>query len=1017
MKTLRRTLLFTLLTVLFLTILPSSSANASGGTVDDFVTRLYTLCLNREPDARGLAEWSNWLADGTFTGTEVAHGFVFSNEFVTAGHSNEEYVKLLYRIFLGREYDQNGLEIWVDLMRNEGYGREAIFNGFSQSIEFGSICAEYGITQGGAVGKVADDISSFVIRFYQIFLGRGADPDGLAIWKEKLTTKELSAAEVARGFVFSEEFLSQNLDDATFIEYMYKAFLDRSADEAGLTAWIKGLQEDGWTREYVFRGFVGSNEFSAICETYGIERGSMEPPGDTPDDSMPEAITIFPEGTQNILLANGTTATLTFDETGTLVKQTYFDAENDSEITCLYQTSNAGGLTSITLYTDIYELIVQECFYSNGMPYSREFNGTLGILGYIDILSENADGTITVCYVPLAEDTLINESYYENGVLQNVSTDVHDKNGNSLRLESFSYNESGIIQSYFLAEYGNAVKNAFYYEDGTIASWSFCEYDENHILQKEYHYTGEGTERPTGIYEYDATGARIRSEEWHRDYMGNAYFYELAEYGKKIKRIDYNTDGSVESWNAYEYYNNGVLKKDTQYHRESTTLPESICEYDETGTEIRYEYWRWVDEAVIWYEIHENGKKTKHITYDDEGNIGTWYTYEYYSNGNTKKVIGYAGEGTDTLYQVNDYYESGKQKSYTYYVNGVVAGIIEYEESGITSATLEYNEKGLVVSWTSYEYYDNGQIKTAVRYYGRGTSTPLHINQYAEDGTPLQTTGQHVCSIDAEQIYAIRTGDTSTLTERELAAHNKLLAINAELGLDDMKDPMLLARAVHDYLIANVTYDQEHFANEIQGLPNPDEEPHYIESTLLDGMAVCSGYASSFRAFMELHGIHTEYVYNLDHGWNIVEIDGKWYHVDVTWDDTDVDDWYSDQYLMVDESVVAMAGGHNKWVCECGAHSCTKTKYEQEGIDFCFSAEEIKTSVQEQLEKDTITVIWYLDFSDDGIYTNDVCSLVYDILGEHFYYTTKILDTFWFSMTVTKEPTDITPEWSIYPEE
>ena len=109
---------------------------------------------------------------------------------------------------------------------------------------------------------------------------------------------------------------------------------------------------------------------------------------------------------------------------------------------------------------------------------------------------------------------------------------------------------------------------------------------------------------------------------------------------------------------------------------------------------------------------------------------------------------------------------------------------------------------------------------------------------------------QSLYEIDAEHIYAIRTNDTSILNEKELKAYEELLRINEELGLNDMETDIEKIIAVHDYLLLNVAYDEKHLENEEAGITNESEDCHYVEGTLLNGLAVCSGYASTFRLFM-----------------------------------------------------------------------------------------------------------------------------------------------------------------------
>ena len=58
--------------------------------------------------------------------------------------SDQEFVKVLYRVFMDREADADGLNAWIRVLES-GQGREHVFNGFADSLEFQEICREYGI--------------------------------------------------------------------------------------------------------------------------------------------------------------------------------------------------------------------------------------------------------------------------------------------------------------------------------------------------------------------------------------------------------------------------------------------------------------------------------------------------------------------------------------------------------------------------------------------------------------------------------------------------------------------------------------------------------------------------------------------------------------------------------------------------------------------------------------------------------------------------------------------------------
>lgn len=83
---------------------------------------------------------------------------------------------------------------------------------------------------------------------------------------------------------------------------------------------------------------------------------------------------------------------------------------------------------------------------------------------------------------------------------------------------------------------------------------------------------------------------------------------------------------------------------------------------------------------------------------------------------------------------------------------------------------------------------------------------------------------------------------------------------------------------IHDYIVAHYAYDTRLYDN--LGLENHDS--YYF---LFEGVGVCQSYAVTFRYFMEKLGIESRMAVSHDHAWNIVELDGEFYHIDCTWDD------------------------------------------------------------------------------------------------------------------------------------
>ncbi|MCL4385105.1 MAG: DUF4214 domain-containing protein [Cyanobacteria bacterium] len=121
-------------------------------------------------------------------------------------------------------------------------------------------------------------VNDFVTRFYKICLDRMPDPEGLQSWTNGLITGSITGADVANGFIFSNELMSKNLSDEDFLTILYRAFFNRQPDAAGYNSWLN-LLRNGASRHYVLAGFINSIEFKALCDSYGINAGSSDSSG------------------------------------------------------------------------------------------------------------------------------------------------------------------------------------------------------------------------------------------------------------------------------------------------------------------------------------------------------------------------------------------------------------------------------------------------------------------------------------------------------------------------------------------------------------------------------------------------------------------------------------------------------------------------------------------------------------------------------------------------------------------
>lgn len=147
---------------------------------------------------------------------------------------------------------------------------------------------------------------------------------------------------------------------------------------------------------------------------------------------------------------------------------------------------------------------------------------------------------------------------------------------------------------------------------------------------------------------------------------------------------------------------------------------------------------------------------------------------------------------------------------------------------------------------------------------------------------------------------AVRYGTYEGLDKQEEKLAKKAHSIFATVTSDEMTDMEMIA-ALHDYIVLNTAYDTTYTR-------------YSIEDTLFDGMAVCQGYAETMKLFLDALGIENKLVYGtgggISHVWNLLCLDGDWYHMDVTWDDPlldgkDMPGKVHYEYFMVTDDVMA----------------------------------------------------------------------------------------------------------------
>ena len=118
-----------------------------------------------------------------------------------------------------------------------------------------------------------------------------------------------------------------------------------------------------------------------------------------------------------------------------------------------------------------------------------------------------------------------------------------------------------------------------------------------------------------------------------------------------------------------------------------------------------------------------------------------------------------------------------------------------------------------------------------------------------------------------------------------------------------------IALRLYDWLCANVQYDYQYYNDGKCDGEYSSELGVCGDAALIDGWAVCQGYAEAYQWLLEEAGIEAKLVNGYNHAWNIAKIDGKWYQFDATWDEAG-DGEYHDHFALSDMAMRSEPKNH-----------------------------------------------------------------------------------------------------------
>lgn len=152
-------------------------------------------------------------------------------------------------------------------------------------------------------------------------------------------------------------------------------------------------------------------------------------------------------------------------------------------------------------------------------------------------------------------------------------------------------------------------------------------------------------------------------------------------------------------------------------------------------------------------------------------------------------------------------------------------------------------------------------------------------------------------------------GNYEQMTESQIDATERRIAEfkreHIKSDMSDFEKEMEIIR----WIIENCEYSVSE--------ENDDDSYDWSDGTayscIVNGKACCAGYADAFLQVAKACGLTARYIYSEDHAWNLIKLDGDWYHVDVTWEDSG-EIWKGQPlFVNINDTNIRKIAHHTSW--------------------------------------------------------------------------------------------------------
>ena len=193
--------------------------------------------------------------------------------------------------------------------------------------------------------------------------------------------------------------------------------------------------------------------------------------------------------------------------------------------------------------------------------------------------------------------------------------------------------------------------------------------------------------------------------------------------------------------------------------------------------------------------------------------------------------------------------------------------------------------------WDDFTFYCRSEYKNCaddVRKVADDSEYVSLINNYVSPFNSYKkyntlVTGNKEVYLSIDKVY------TEEQTEYLLNYFNNVIS-NLKINKNNITKEDI--RKIHHYLLNYISYDDDYIKTNNEGSTT-------AYGAITTNKAICGGYTDAFSIAMDILNIPNFKVSSEEHIWNAIYFNNSWYHVDVTWDDDEVNKNNINNFFMI----------------------------------------------------------------------------------------------------------------------